>query len=307
MSANIYTHQDSNIWKTWILMALFFVIVIILGWLISIFYGNTSILYIAVLLAVFMNVFSYWFSDKIVLALHKAKPATRQEYFDLWNATENLSITAGLPMPRLYVVDDAAPNAFATGRDKKHAVVAVTTGLLKILDKNELEGVVAHELSHIGNRDMLLSTVVVVMVGFVALLSDFFLRSQLWSGNRSRNNNGGAILLVIGLVLAILTPIAATLIRLAISRKREFLADATGVLLTRYPEGLASALKKISATSVPMRSANNATAHLFIANPFGVQSTSGFHKLFMTHPPVEERVRALIGVSDKILKERKLS
>ena len=294
---NLYTHQDSNIWKTWILMALFFVIVIILGWFLSIFYGNTSILVVAVLLAIFMNVFSYWFSDKIVLALHKAKPATRQESFDLWNAAENLSITAGLPMPRLYVVDDAVPNAFATGRDKKHAVVAVTTGLLRILDKNELEGVVAHELSHIGNRDMLLSTVVVVMVGFVALLSDFFLRSQLWGGNRSRNNNGGAILLVIGLILAILTPIAATLIRLAISRKREFLADATGVLLTRYPEGLASALKKISATSVPMRSANNATAHLFIANPFGAQSTSGFHKLFMTHPPVEERVRALIGVS----------
>ena len=278
-------------------MALFFVIVIILGWFLSIFYGNTSILVVAVLLAIFMNVFSYWFSDKIVLALHKAKPATRQESFDLWNAAENLSITAGLPMPRLYVVDDAVPNAFATGRDKKHAVVAVTTGLLRILDKNELEGVVAHELSHIGNRDMLLSTVVVVMVGFVALLSDFFLRSQLWGGNRSRNNNGGAILLVIGLILAILTPIAATLIRLAISRKREFLADATGVLLTRYPEGLASALKKISATAVPMRSANNATAHLFIANPFGAQSTSGFHKLFMTHPPVEERIRALTGVS----------
>ncbi len=278
-------------------MALFFVIVIILGWLISIFYGNTSILYIAVLLAVFMNVFSYWFSDKIVLALHKAKPATRQEYFDLWNATENLSITAGLPMPRLYVVDDAAPNAFATGRDRKHAVVAVTTGLLKILDKNELEGVVAHELSHIGNRDMLLSTVVVVMVGFVALLSDFFLRSQMLGGNRSRNNNVGAVLLMIGLALAILTPLAATLIRLAISRKREFLADATGALLTRYPEGLASALGKISSTSVPMKTANNATAHLFIANPFGVKSTSGFHKLFMTHPPVEERIKALIGVS----------
>ena len=277
-------------------MALFFVIIIILGWLVSIFYGDTSILYIAILLAVFMNVFSYWFSDKIVLALHKAKPATRQEYFDLWNATENLSITAGLPMPRLYVVDDTAPNAFATGRNKKHAVVCVTTGLLAILDKNELEGVIAHELSHIGNRDMLLSTVVVVMVGFVALLSDFFLRSQILGGNRDRNNNGGAILLVIGLVLAILTPIAATLIRLAISRKREFLADATGALLTRYPEGLASALGKISSTPIPMRTANNATAHLFIANPFGVKSTSGFHKLFMTHPPGEERIKALTGL-----------
>ena len=276
-------------------MALFFSIIIILGWIVSMFYGDVSILYIAILLAVFMNVFSYWFSDKIVLALHKAKPATRQEYFDLWNATENLSITAGLPMPRLYVVNDTAPNAFATGRNKKHAVVCVTTGLLAILDKNELEGVIAHELSHIGNRDMLLSTVIVVMAGFVALLSDFFLRSQILGGNRDRNNNAGAILLVIGLVLAILTPIAATLIRLAISRKREFLADATGVLLTRYPEGLANALRKINATPVPMRTANNATAHLFIANPFGAKSTSGFHKLFMTHPPVEERIRALVG------------
>ena len=295
MSANIYTHQDSNIWKTWTLMALFFFLVIILGWFISNFYNNTAILYIAVLLAILMNIFSYWFSDKIVLALHRAKSATRQEYFDLWNATENLSITAGLPMPRLYIVDDAAPNAFATGRDKEHAVIAVTTGLLKILDKNELEGVIAHELSHIGNRDMLLSTVVVVMVGFVALLSDFFLRSQALSSNRSRNNNGGAILLIIGLVLAVLTPLVATLIRLAISRKREFLADASSALLTRYPEGLANALRKISTTSVPMRSANNATAHLFIANPFGAKSTSGLHKLFMTHPPVEERIRALIG------------
>lgn len=292
---NIYTHQDSNIWKTWVLMALFFSLIIILGWLVSMFYGDVSILYIAILLAVFMNVFSYWFSDKIVLALHKAKPVTRQEYFDLWNATENLSITAGLPMPRLYIIDDQAPNAFATGRDKKHAVVCVTMGLLKILDKNELEGVIAHELSHIGNRDMLLSTVVVVMVGFVALLSDFFLRSQVLGGNRDRNNNVGAVLLVVGLALAILTPIAATLIRLAISRKREFLADATGALLTRYPEGLASALRKISATSVPMRTANNATAHLFIANPFGAKSTTGFHKLFMTHPPVEERIKALVG------------
>ena len=276
-------------------MALFFFLVIILGWFISNFYNNTAILYIAVLLAILMNIFSYWFSDKIVLALHRAKSATRQEYFDLWNATENLSITAGLPMPRLYIVDDAAPNAFATGRDKEHAVIAVTTGLLKILDKNELEGVIAHELSHIGNRDMLLSTVVVVMVGFVALLSDFFLRSQALSSNRSRNNNGGAILLIIGLVLAVLTPLVATLIRLAISRKREFLADASSALLTRYPEGLANALRKISTTSVPMRSANNATAHLFIANPFGAKSTSGLHKLFMTHPPVEERIRALIG------------
>src|SRR3989338_7039173 len=290
---NLYSHQDSNIRKTWILMGLFFAIVVALGWAVSYFYGEPMIVYSAVILAILMNIFSFWFSDKIVLKLHKAKPVTREEYFDLWNATENLSITAGLPMPRLYVVEDPAPNAFATGRNKEHAVVCVTTGLLKILDKNELEGVIAHELSHIGNRDMLLSTVVVVMAGFVALLSDLFLRSQVWGSGRSRNNNAGAFLLLIGLILAILTPLAATLIRLAISRKREFLADASGALLTRYPEGLASALKKISLTSIPMRSANNATAHLFIANPFGAK-VSGFHKLFMTHPPVEERIRALI-------------
>jgi len=291
---NLYTHQDSNIWKTWVLMTLFFSLIIALGWAISLFYNDVTILYIAVFVAIFANIFSYWFSDKIVLRIHKAKPVTREEYFNLWNATENLSITAGLPMPRLFIVEDSAPNAFATGRNKEHAVVCVTTGLLQILDKNELEGVIAHELSHIGNRDMLLSTVVVVMAGFVALLSDLFLRSQVWGSGRSRNNNAGAFLLLIGLVLAILTPLAATFIRLAISRKREFLADASGALLTRYPEGLASALKKISLTSTPMRSANRATAHLFISNPFGTSKTSKLTKLFLTHPPVEERIRALL-------------
>lgn len=292
---NIYTHQDRNIWKTWALMILFFTLVIFLGWAIAYLYNDISILYFAVFLAIFMNIFSYWFSDKIVLKLHKAKPVRREEHFDLWNATENLSITAGLPMPKLYVIEDQAPNAFTTGRNSEHAVVCVTTGLLFILDKNELEGVIAHELSHIGNRDMLLSTIVVVMVGFVALLSDFFLRSQMWRGNRDRGGNAGAILLIAGLVLAILTPIIATLIRLAISRKREFLADASGALLTRYPEGLASALRKISSASMPMHSANNATAHLFISNPFGSQSLSGLHKLFLTHPPVEDRIKALNG------------
>ena len=274
------------------LVAAFFSLIVLLGWFFSYFYGNVKILYVALAFAVFMNIFSYWFSDKIVLRLHRATPVTRERYFDLWNTTENLSITAGLPMPRLYVVEDQAPNAFATGRNKEHAIVCVTTGLLQILDKNEIEGVIAHELSHIGNRDMLLSTMMVMMAGFVALLSDLFLRSQFWNSSRSRNNNGGVFLLFIGLALAILTPIAATLIRLAISRKREFLADATGALLTRYPEGLASALKKISFVPTPMRSANNATAHLFIANPFG-SKVSGFHKLFMTHPPVEDRIKAL--------------
>lgn len=277
-------------------MTTFFILVILLGWFISFYYQSPGILYFAVIFAILMNIFSYWFSDKIVLKLHKAKPVTRAEYFDLWNATENLAITAGLPMPKLYIIEDPAPNAFATGRNKEHAVVCVTTGLLSILEKNELEGVIAHELSHIGNRDMLISTIVVVMVGFVALLSDLFLRSQILGGGRQRQSgNAGVILLIVGIALAILTPIIATLIRLSISRKREFLADATGALLTRYPQGLAGALRKISAAPMPMRSANNATAHLFIANPFSSKKTSGFHKLFMTHPPLEERILALTG------------
>ena len=277
-------------------MALFLVLVIAIGWGFSYYYADPIILYFVIIFAVFMNVFSYWFSDKIVLSLHKAKPVTRAEHFDLWNMTENLAITAGLPMPKLYIIEDSAPNAFATGRDKDHAVVAVTTGLLNILDKSELEGVIAHELAHIGNKDMLLSTIVVVMVGFIALLSDFFLRAQLMSGGgRDRDSKAGGVILIIGLILAILAPIAASLIQLAVSRKREFLADASGALLTRYPQGLASALKKISAVPTPMKTANNATAHLFISNPFSSKKRSGLHKLFMTPPPTEDRVRALLG------------
>ncbi len=249
-------------------------------------------LLIAFAIALLMNIFSYWYSDKLVLKLHKAKPVTREAYFDLWNATENLSIAAGLPMPKLYVIEDSSPNAFATGRDKEHAVVCVTTGLLSILNKTELEGVIAHELSHIGNRDILLSTVVVVMAGLIALLSDMFLRANLSGGDRNRE--GGAVIAIVGIALAILTPIAATMIQLAISRKREFLADSSGALLTRYPEGLASALQKISTHSQPMQRASTATAHLFISNPFdasrGDKGPGFFTKLFMTHPPAEERI-----------------
>ncbi len=288
--SNLYSHRDSNIAKTWGFLAFFFALIILIGWGISYYYDNQSILYIAFLFALFLNFFSYWFSDKIVLKLHKAKPVIREEYFDLYNATENLAITAGLPMPKLYVVDDPAPNAFATGRNKEHAVVCVTTGLLQILDKTELEGVIAHELSHIGNSDMLLSTIVVVMAGFVAMLSDFFLRSNMFKSRDNERGNG--LVFIIGIILAILAPIAATLIQLAISRKREYLADASGALLTRYPEGLASALRKISSAGIPMRTANKATAHLFISNPFAGGKIS---KLFMTHPPVEDRIHALIG------------
>lgn len=229
--------------------------------------------------------------------MHKAKPVTREEYFDLWNITENLAITAGLPMPKLYIIEDSAPNAFATGRNKEHAVVAVTTGLLGILDRSELEGVIAHELAHIGNRDMLLSTVVVVMVGFITLLSDFFLRTARFGGNsRGKAGQVQAVVFIAGIILAILSPLIAKLIQLAVSRKREFLADASGALLTRYPEGLANALKKISATPINMRTANHATAHLFISSPFsGAKKESFLTKLFMTHPPVKERIYALTG------------
>lgn len=307
--ATLYTHQTQNVTKTWLLMSLFFVVVILFGWFFSSYYNNPSLLYFFVIFSILMNFFSYWFSDKIVLKLAGAKLAKREEYFDLYNSVENLSIAAGLPMPKVYVVTDDAPNAFATGRNKNHSVVCATTGLLTILNKTELEGVIAHELSHIGNRDMLLGTVVVVLVGFITIIADIFQRN-LFFGNmgRSRDNDkAGSFIFVIGIILSILAPIAAVLIQLAISRKREFLADASGALLTRYPEGLASALKKISQYSKPMNRQSSAIAHLYISDPKGSRlglpasggakgdqgkKISGF---FATHPPVEERVKALIG------------
>jgi heat shock protein HtpX len=295
--ATLYTQQSKNVIKTWILMSVFFVVVIAIGFFFSEYYGSPDILYIFIIFCVLMNVTSYWYSDKITLKLNHARLLKREDNIDLWNIVENLSITAGLPMPKLYIVDDPAPNAFATGRDKNHAVVCVTSGLLPILNKNELEGVIAHELSHIGNRDILLSTVVVVLAGFISIVANIFLRSTLFGFGRGRNNReGGGIMMLIGIVLSILAPISAMLIQLAISRKREFLADASGALLTRYPEGLASALQKISNYSSRMKYANTATAHLFIANPFGPRRMgSGVSNLFSTHPKTEDRIKALIG------------
>lgn len=298
--ATLYSHADSNIRKTVFLMFTFFLVVTGIGWAFSYVMNAPEILWIAVLFAVGMNVGSYWFSDKVVLSMTGAKPVSQAEYPELWNIVENLSITAGLPMPKVYLITDPAPNAFATGRDPAHAVVAVTSGLLKILDRSELEGVIAHELSHIKNRDMLVMTVVVVLVGFVTLLSDFFLRAALHGGeNREGGGQARIVMIVLGFALAIFAPLIAQLIQLAISRKREYLADASGALLTRYPEGLASALQKISNHVGVMKSANHATAHLFISDPFDREDHKTFSawltQLFMTHPPTADRIKALVG------------
>lgn len=298
--ATLWTYRDSNIRKTWLLMTMFFVVVMSVGWVMSQAFGNPGILVIAVIFSVAMSVTSYWYSDKIVIMTTGARLLPDVEAPELHNIIENLAITAGLPKPRVYIVNSAQPNAFATGRDPKHAVVAVTTGILEQLNRNELEGVLAHELSHVGNRDMLVSTVVVVLVGFLQLLSDMFMRSLWWGrmGSRDREGQSQAIFMLVGVILSILAPIAATLIQLAISRKREFLADASGALLTRYPEGLASALEKIAADNTPMRQANHAMAHLWLDDPYQGKKTtaSWFTKLFMTHPPIEERIKILRGM-----------
>ena len=272
-------------------MFFFLVLVILIGWAISWYMETPAILYIAVIFAILMNFGSYWFSDKIVIKMTRAKPVTNESHPDYWNVVENLSITAGLPMPKIYIVDDPAPNAFATGRNPKHSAVAVTSGLLQILDKTELEGVIAHELSHIGNRDMLVSTIAVTLVGFLAILSDIFWRISFHGGGR-REGKGNGVLMVLAIVGIILAPIAAKLIQLAISRKREFLADASGALLTRYPDGLARALEKISADTEPLEAANKATAHLYIVNPLK-DYKGGINKLFSTHPPAADRVARL--------------
>jgi len=295
----LYTHADSNIRKTWFLIFFFLIFIIALGWLFSYLLNSPVLLIIAIILSIIMSVSSYWHSDKIVLSMTKAKLIEKKDNPELYRLVENLCISAGLSLPKIYIIDEAQPNAFATGRDPEHAVIAVTKGLLQKLERVELEGVIAHELSHIGNRDMLLQTVVVILVGIVAMVSNWFLRISFLGrgGRRDSRGSGGAILLIIGLGAAILAPIAATLLRLSISRKREFLADANGALLTRYPEGLARALEKISADPNPMKKPSNSTAHLFISSPFkGKQSRSWFTKLFLTHPPIEQRIKNLRGM-----------
>ena len=290
--ASLYTQQGKNIRRTWLLMGAFLVLIIAIGYFSAWYMNNPGILYIAVAFSLFMNVTAYWFSDKVALAATGAHEADPKQYLELHRILENLAITAGLPKPRLYVITDSAPNAFAAGRNPKHAVVAVTTGLLERLDCSELEGVIAHELSHIGNRDILVMTVAVVLAGFIAIIADIFLRMSFFGGGNRDNKN--PLMLIAAIVAIVLAPIAAQLIQMAISRKREFLADASGALLTRYPDALASALTKISSYAAPMKKANHATAHLFISNPFGSHEAGRFvGKLFSTHPPLEERIAAL--------------
>jgi heat shock protein HtpX len=291
--ATLYTQAEKNVRKTWILMTSFLIFIIFLGWLFSRAFDNQIILYIAVFLAVFQSFISYWYSDKIVLAMTGAKEVKKEENPELYRIVENLCIGAGLPRPKIYIIEENQPNAFATGRDKNWAVVAVTSGLLERLERPELEGVIAHELAHIGNKDMLLQTITVALVGFVVILSDWFLRMSRFSYSR-RREKGSEFLFIFAILASILAPLAAQLIHLAISRKREFLADATGALITRYPEGLARALEKIASYPYSMKVASNATAHLFIVNPF---RGSKIANLFSTHPPIEERIKALREMS----------
>ena len=293
----LYNLATSNIEKTWFLITVFLVFFIGIGWFFSYYFHSQLILILAVIIALATSFSSYWYSDKMVLAISRARPIQKKDNPELYRIVENLCITAGLPLPKIYIMQEEQPNAFATGRDPKHSAVVVTSGLLARLNKQELEGVISHELSHIKNRDILLGSVVVVLAGTIALACDWFLRISFWGGFRREEEEGGQYLALLGIGAAILAPLVATLIRLAISRKREFLADASGALLTRYPEGLASALEKISQYPYSMKRASSATAHLFIASPFrGKQKKSWFTKLFMTHPPIEERIKALRGM-----------
>ena len=298
----VYNQISQNIFKTWFYLTLFAGIIFGLGWFLSYYYNSPNILVFALLISIISPIVSYWFSDKIVLTLTGAKHiAQKKDFPELYRIVENLTIAAGLPMPKVYVINDQQPNAFATGRNKEHAVVAVTAGLLQILDKSELEGVLAHELSHIGNRDMLISTIVAVLVGIIGMISDLFIRMSWWGrgGREERDDNrrGSDIMFVIGIAGMVLAPIAATLIQLAVSRKREFLADANAVLITRFPEGLAGALEKISQAPVGSRYAHSTTAHLYFSNPFKAdnrgQKTSWLVNMFSPPPPIQERIAVL--------------
>ncbi len=293
--ANIYSQVESNKTKTIIIMVLFVAFISLVAFIFGKATGyGLSFVGIALIISGLLSLGSYYWGDKMILAMSGAKPADRNRDFDFFTVAENLSIAAGIPKPKLYIIDDTAPNAFATGRDPQHAVVVATSGILQKLERTELEGVIAHELSHVKNYDIRLLAVVSILVGTVAFLSDLFLRNLWWGGGRRSSRDSGGIFIIIGIVLAILSPFIASLIHLAVSRRREFLADASGALLTRYPEGLARALEKISKDKEVLEVANNATASLYIINPFkGKDFGSMFANLFNTHPPIEERIKIL--------------
>lgn len=295
---SIYSQVAANKQKTFFIFALFIVLLSGFFYLIGLYYGDANgYLVLGLLISSFSSVFSYFFSDKLVLFSVRAVPADKEQYFNFYTAGENMAIAAGIPMPKLYVVQDASPNAFATGRDPQHAIVCATTGLLDMMDRAELEGVIAHELSHVKNYDMLVMTVVSVLVGTISLVADWILRSMWWGRGGSDDDDRGnknPLMFILLLVALIVAPLTATLIQLAISRKREYLADADGALLTRRPMGLASALAKIAGCPVGMKNATTATAHLFISNPFKKNKKGDwFVNLFSTHPPIEERIRVL--------------
>lgn len=293
----MYDQISSNKWKSWGLIFVFMLLILAVGFVFSQYTRSPWIMPIAVIVAIAMTFSSYYYSDRIVLAMSQARPADKQEYAHLINSVEGLAIASGIPAPRVYVINDTAPNAFATGRDPEHGVICVTTGLVQKMNRVELEGVIAHEMGHIKNFDIRFATLVAVLVGIVALLSDWMLRSTYWGGRGRRSSSGrdgGAqlIWLILAIVAAIIAPLIAALMQAALSRRREYLADASGALLTRFPDGLASALEKIAADPEPLEVANKATAHLYIYNP--LKDIGGtVNKLFSTHPPIEERVRRL--------------
>ncbi len=291
MTGSIYTHISRNKFQTVVIMLLFVVIVSFIGWFFGEFFAGDGVAFIgfALIFSGVTSFVSYYNSDKIVLSLVGAKEVSKSDSPELHNLVENMSIASGIPKPRIFVTNDMAMNAFATGRDPKHAVICFTQGILSGLEKRELEGVVAHEMSHIGNYDIRLMSIVSILVGTIALLSDWFTRGMFWGGDRERGSKNGVLMLV-GILLLVLSPVIATLIKLAVSRNREFLADSTAAMITRYPDGLAEALRKIAADPRILLSASTATAHMFISNPFKGKNISS---MFNTHPPVEERIRRL--------------
>lgn len=288
----MYSQIGANKRKTLLLMLLFIALVSGLGWIFSQTQNSPGLFMFVTVFSVVYAIFSYFASARIALLMTGAKPVTKKQAPELYRAVENLAITGGLPMPKVYVIDDPAPNAFATGRDPAHAVVAATTGLLAMMDKEELEGVIAHELSHIGNYDIRLMAVVIALVTIIAYVSNFFLRISFWGGDND-NRGGNGLAAILGIVAALVAPLVASLLQLAVSRKREYLADASGALLTRYPEGLARALAKIGSYERPMRRANTATAHLFLANPLRARRGGFVLNLFSTHPPIADRIQKL--------------